>query len=518
MKVEIVGEVADCFGIQGVYTRLDGYQDINYLITTPDQNKFVVKISDGREADFIHSQNRLLEFLSDHGFKDRIPVPLRTPGGKAAIVSTEPRDHRIIRVFKYLEGIFLAESSPGIPFFHDLGAFFGKLDQALEGYHDPILQCRTHEWDLSGVMELREDVQLIRDPEIRRLVQYYLMKYREEVLPVQHSLPRQLIHADGNDWNILLTDSSPASSGKTDIAGLLDFGDMVYAPRINELAILMAYALMGAKEVEAVYDAVLDGYKTHINLNKPEIKALPWLIAARWCQTLVMAARQEQINPGSSYHQVSVEGAKRMLKKWVRRNRVEMVEEVEMVEVVEEVEMVELVELVEKRFRYFSGALSLSYPEPVHMTGAAFQYMYSADGRTYLDCVNNIPHVGHCHPRVVEAGQRQMARLNTNTRYLYRSLNEYAERLLSKFPPALNKVFFVNSGSAATDLAVRLVRAHTGRDQFLVLDHAYHGNTQTAISLSPYKFNRKGGAGKPENIRIIGLPAGNRAPPHEILR
>jgi 4-aminobutyrate aminotransferase-like enzyme len=105
-----------------------------------------------------------------------------------------------------------------------------------------------------------------------------------------------------------------------------------------------------------------------------------------------------------------------------------------------------------------------------------------------------------------------MARLNTNTRYLYRSLENYAGKLLSKFPPSLNKVFFVNSGSAATDLAVRLIKAHTGRESFAVLDHAYHGNTQSAVSLSPYKFNRKGGKGKPDQTQIIGLPHGEAGP------
>jgi len=136
--------------------------------------------------------------------------------------------------------------------------------------------------------------------------------------------------------------------------------------------------------------------------------------------------------------------------------------------------------------------LSLSYNEPLGMTRSALQYMYDDEGNTYLDCVNNIPHVGHSHPRVVKAGQQQMGRLNTNTRYVYNSLNEYAKRLLSKFPDRLSKVLFVNSGSAAADLAIRLARNHTGKDNFIVLDHAYHGNVSTAIALSPYKFNHKG--------------------------
>jgi len=112
-----------------------------------------------------------------------------------------------------------------------------------------------------------------------------------------------------------------------------------------------------------------------------------------------------------------------------------------------------------------SSILSVSYDTPIYMKGAAFQYMYDAYGNTYLDAYNNIPHVGHSHPKVVEAGQRQMAKLNTNTRYLYDSLNEYAEKLLSKFPDSLNKVYFVNSGSAANDLALRIAKIHTGHEK-----------------------------------------------------
>jgi 4-aminobutyrate aminotransferase-like enzyme len=140
------------------------------------------------------------------------------------------------------------------------------------------------------------------------------------------------------------------------------------------------------------------------------------------------------------------------------------------------------------------------------MMKAAFQYMYDDKGNTYLDCVNNICHVGHCHPRVVEAGQRQMANLNTNTRYLYDSLNEYAENLCATFPDELKKIFFVNSGSAATDLALRLARKHTRQDQVIVVDHAYHGNVTSAIEVSPYKFDGRGGDGCVATTHKVAIP------------
>jgi 4-aminobutyrate aminotransferase-like enzyme len=132
--------------------------------------------------------------------------------------------------------------------------------------------------------------------------------------------------------------------------------------------------------------------------------------------------------------------------------------------------------------------------------------MYDTDGNTILDAYNNIMQVGHCHPRVVEAGQRTIARLNTNTRYVYEELLSYSEKLLSKFPSQLNKVFFVNSGSAASDLAIRLAKTHTNKKKVMVLEHGYHGNTQNGIDISHYKYNHKGGKGKTEHILQTPMP------------
>jgi 4-aminobutyrate aminotransferase-like enzyme len=131
------------------------------------------------------------------------------------------------------------------------------------------------------------------------------------------------------------------------------------------------------------------------------------------------------------------------------------------------------------------------------------QYMYDESGRRYLDAYNNVPHVGHCHPRVVAAGQRQMGVLGTNTRYLYDSLNEYAARLCATLPAPLGVCFFLNSGSEANELALRLARAHTGQRDMIVLEGAYHGNTTTLIDISPYKHDGPGGKGAPPWVHTV---------------
>jgi 4-aminobutyrate aminotransferase-like enzyme len=118
---------------------------------------------------------------------------------------------------------------------------------------------------------------------------------------------------------------------------------------------------------------------------------------------------------------------------------------------------------------------------------------------------NNVPLVGHSHPRVVRAAQEQLALLNTNTRYLHDNVNRYAARLTQKLPGPLRICFFVNSGSEANELALRLARAHTDREDVIVLEHAYHGHTTTLIDISPYKFNGPGGSGRKPWVHVAPL-------------
>jgi Ser/Thr protein kinase RdoA (MazF antagonist)/murein DD-endopeptidase MepM/ murein hydrolase activator NlpD len=144
--------------------------------------------------------------------------------------------------------------------------------------------------------------------------------------------------------------------------------------------------------------------------------------------------------------------------------------------------------------------LSVSYRQPLKMVRGWMQYLYDETGRVFLDVYNNVPLVGHSHPRVVRAAQEQLALLNTNTRYLHDNVNQYAERLTRLLPEPLRVCYFLNSGSEANELAIRLARTHTGREDVIVVEHAYHGHTNTLIDISPYKFNGPGGRGRKPGV------------------
>ncbi|MDJ1160000.1 aminotransferase class III-fold pyridoxal phosphate-dependent enzyme [Chelatococcus sp. SYSU_G07232] len=156
--------------------------------------------------------------------------------------------------------------------------------------------------------------------------------------------------------------------------------------------------------------------------------------------------------------------------------------------------------------------LSVSYREPLKMVRGEDVWLIDDTGRAYLDCYNNVAHVGHCHPRVVDAITRQVPVLNTNTRYLHDTIVDYTERLATTLPPELDTFFVLCTGSEANELALRMARTCTARRDVLVLDWAYHGNTQGLVDISPYKYKRKGGAGRPEHTHELPVPDPYRAP------
>jgi len=169
-------------------------------------------------------------------------------------------------------------------------------------------------------------------------------------------------------------------------------------------------------------------------------------------------------------------------------------------------------EIVAERKAKLLPNLSISYSEPIKFVRGDGVWLIDDRGRAYLDCFNNVCHVGHAHPHVVEAIATQAAKLNTNTRYLHDNIVAYSERLTATLPPELCVAAFACSGSEANSLMLRMARTHTGREEAIVLDWAYHGTTQELIDLSPYKYKRKGGKGRQPHVFEAVIPDSYRAP------
>jgi len=140
--------------------------------------------------------------------------------------------------------------------------------------------------------------------------------------------------------------------------------------------------------------------------------------------------------------------------------------------------------MIERRRNLLGSAYRLFYKEPVHFVRGEGVWLFDVDGNKYLDVYNNVPHVGHCHPHVVEAITKQTAILNTHTRYLHENVIELAERLTATCPPELDNVMFSCTGSEANELALRIARTVTGGTGIVVTDFAYHGNTKAIYEIS----------------------------------
>ena len=162
--------------------------------------------------------------------------------------------------------------------------------------------------------------------------------------------------------------------------------------------------------------------------------------------------------------------------------------------------------LINNRKKYLAKNLSLSYNSPINIVRGMGQYLINANGRKYLDTVNNIAHVGHENNNVVRAGQKQMAVLNTNTRYLHNNIIKLSQEILKTFPKKLCKVYFVNSGSEANELAIRLMKNYTSKKDIIVSEGGYHGNTNSTVEISNYKYVGKGGMGESKHVHSIPIP------------
>jgi 4-aminobutyrate aminotransferase-like enzyme len=354
---------------------------------------------------------------------------------------------------------------------------------------------RILHWDLRQAATARASEHLLSEPR-RRMLQPFWEAWEGVDW---NRLPASVIYNDANDYNVLV--DAPGSR----VVSFLDLGDVVYSATVCDLAIAMAYAMLDEQDPIAAAAEVVSGYDAVRRLSEAETDALSTLAAARLCASVCYSAKQAGQAPENEYLNISNQPAWALLEKlaaypldWPRevfRRRCGYSPGARTA-----------ASLAESRRQSLGPSLSLSYSQPLHIIRGSRQYLYDADGRAYLDCVNNVAHVGHAHPRVNEAASRQMALLNTNTRYLHEYLAEYIERLTATLPAPLRVAYLVCSGSEANELALRLARAHTGGDRVLVLDAGYHGNTTALVDISPYKFNGRGGRGKPAHVEVMPLP------------
>ena len=479
------------FGVEATASPLPSERDQNFLLLTSAEDRFVLKIANSTDdRALLDAQNAALAHVARS--TTLCPRVIPTLDGDHIGELTTDWGRHLVRLLTWLPGVPLAslpDHTP--PLLESLGAAVAELDTALEHFDHPAAHREFH-WDLArGVALVRDLSPRVGDPDLRALVARLAQQIDVRDGPSLERLRRAVVHNDPNDHNVLV-------DGR--VTGILDFGDIVYSYATADLAIAAAYAVLGKPDPLTAAVHVVRGYQHLRPLGDDEIATLFGLILLRLCMSVCIAAEQQKQRPDDAYLGVSQGPIAATLPRLAALDpaAVEAAFRAARGRTPEET--------LAARRRVLAPNLSLSYARPLKIVRGWMQYLYDHAGRQYLDAYNNVPHVGHSHPRIVRAAAEQMLVLNTNTRYLHDKLAMFAERLAATLPPPLRICYFVNSGSEANELALRLARAHTRRRDVVVLDGAYHGNTTTLIDISPYKFNGPGGEGAPPWVHVLPLP------------
>jgi 4-aminobutyrate aminotransferase-like enzyme/Ser/Thr protein kinase RdoA (MazF antagonist) len=734
--------LADQWGIAGQLRALPGERDRNFHVRAGDGSEFVLKItSPDDDAGVLDLQHAALSHIASRGPAIAIPRPVATTAGPLT-ADVQGGSGRRIRLLTWIPGRPLAGARPHSPaLLRHLGESLGAIGRALADFDHPSARRRL-KWDLAAAEWIGEHLPRIADPTRRGIVERVVQRYVDRLRPALGNLRASVVHNDANDHNVIVAFDP---SGSAAVSGIVDFGDVLRTNTVCDLAIALAYAMMGKPDPLAAAVHAVAGYHAVLPLEADELRVLLPLVRTRLAVSVVNAVLQREASPANAYLQVSEVGAWRLLEqlelvhdrfaeyrfrdacgltpcpdgeavsRWIegRRGRFAPVvgypldtPNVHLFDLdvagsdagtadrwrdlrrftgflfdqlrdvhakagigrYDEVRPIYTTELFRvagndgpewrtvhtaidvflpagagvyaplagtvhslrdnrtpgdygptiilehrtddgptfwtlyghlsreslarlgpgaslgagdivgylgdegvnggwpphlhfqiiadllgrsgdfpgvstpgeretwlsispdptpllglpararapraepvhalraRRDAHLGKSLSVAYRRPLHIVRGFGQHLLDAEGRRYLDAVNNVAHVGHAHPDVVRAGQRRLALLNTNTRYLHEDLLRYAERLAATLPPPLEVCFFVCSGSEANELALRLARTHTGERDLIVIEAGYHGNTTTLVDVSPYKFDGPGGAGAPSWVHKVPMP------------
>ena len=473
------------FGVAGTAVSLGSERDQAFLIDDGNGGGGVLKISNSGEDPAVLD-------LEAEAIMHVARVDPELPVARPLAAMETARGH-YVRLFERLHG-----EGRG-PELGDEAVFayaqtHARLSLALRGFFHPAAG-RYLLWDLKNAAGLRPLLVSVADEDRRRLLELVLDRFEQRVLPAWPRLRSQVVHGDFNLDNVLFDE-------RDRIAGIVDFGDVSHTAQVADFAIGLASLLRGRPEDELfrVARIAIDGYASRIPFEQHELDVLGDLMTARLVTIVAISAwRVERYPENAEYIQAWDDDSWELLEAFDRIGAEEVA-----VELGAGKPPVPTEELVRRRRRSLGPALTgLTYRKPVHAVRGEGVWLYEADGTRLLDAYNNVPVVGHCHPRVTEAVVRQTRALNTHARYLYEPLIELAERLAALMPAGLDTVMLVNSGSEANELAWRLALAATGHRGAVVTDHAYHGVTAAIADLSPEEWAP---GYRPEHVETMWPP------------
>ncbi|MCP4837017.1 MAG: aminotransferase class III-fold pyridoxal phosphate-dependent enzyme [Phycisphaera sp.] len=476
-------------------SRLPG-ENLNLLVRSGDGRASVLKITTDDSAD-VELEEAILDTLDAAG----IPVPSVIPdrAGERIVRFVLDGVDAFARMQRHLPGDAWRDVAATPELGRSIGRMLAEVHAALAGF-DHAGADRSHAWDIATCRRHRGSLIHVEVESRRTILEMIMQEQAAIVEPLLERCPRGMLHGDANDENILVDGER--------VAGLIDFGDALRGALVQDLGITLAYAAQhGTPPNLDLAASVVVGYHEFRPLQEEERRALFPLLRSRLATSALIGAARRAESPEHATWYSHEETTWRTLEALAsftpEAGRSILCAGIESRRPHDPTNDASVL----SRRRVATGAnLSLSYDEPLHIVEGRGPYLIAANGRPYLDLVNNVCHVGHSHPRVVEAISTQAATLNTNTRYLHEGFVEYAGMLASCLPDPLDTVFLVNSGSEANELALRIARAATGAKDALVIDGAYHGHAGNCVEMSPYKFDGPGGGGRPDWVHVAPVP------------
>jgi 4-aminobutyrate aminotransferase-like enzyme/Ser/Thr protein kinase RdoA (MazF antagonist) len=494
----------DRFGVEpSSLTALAGERDQNFRVEAADGRRLLFKISNPADGlSTVEMQAAALRHIErvDPGLPVMRVLPDTVGESWAEVRGPDGRNYPV-RLFTFLPGQVTANTALTSGAIRTFGQTAARLGRALRGFFHPAADYEIL-WDLTHAAKLRLLLSHVPDAARRAQVERVLDRFETRVEPVLPALRAQVIHGDLSLDNVLL-------DGDLRVSGIVDFGDMTHAPLVCDLAVSVADVLHGRGDAIDAAEAMIGGYVSVTPLEDEEAALLADLVAARLATEVTVAAWHGGLYPDNAAYITSSEpGARAFL---------DAIEAAGFDAVARRFRDAcrglpyrhsGTADLLERRRRALPRS-PLFYSRPVHLVRGEGVWLFDPDGRRYLDCYNNVPVVGHGHPRVVRAVAEQQRLLATHSRYLHEAIVELAERLKATLPPALDAVLVVNSGSEANDLAWRIARAATGRAGGVVSAYAYHGLTEATHALSPEEWAK---GEQPAHVATVPAPDGYRGP------
>ncbi len=492
---ERIAETA--FGVTGAASALASERDQNFRIDAEDGTGWVLKVSNaGEQPNVVEMENGAMLHVARVDPSLPVPALQRTLAGGTTAVTDGSATH-LVRLVQLMPGSRMPAEALTPAMLDEFGATFARLGRSLRGFFHPA-GGRELLWDVKNTSSLRSLLPSVSDEEEQALVAGVIDRWDALVVPKLPRLRAQIVHGDSSLYNVLFAPDGAVS-------GIIDFGDVTHTALLCDVAVGLVSVMGGRNDALEAGRLMLHGYERIIPLESLEWELLSLFVEARLAASLAIAAWRLELYPENADY-ITIDSARfrPLLHDLAARGHAEVGRWLAGTTAT----AAQSTALLERRERVFGPALQpLTYERPIHMVRAEGVWMFDADGNRYLDAYNNVPVVGHCHPRVVDAITKQARLLNTNMRYLHGAAVELAERLLATMPAEIDTCLFVNSGSEANDMAWRLVAHATDACGGIVTEHAYHGISTAITDLSAEEWR---GRSAPRHVARIPAPDGYR--------